>query len=175
MSNMTPEQQQMEREWRDSYKPAWGPGETLLYAIPGKVGSSSNKSAQADPILQKLEGFIVSEGRDIRFAKFAKTPNVSASCFRVNTIHADQTLSSFQQFSHSNKLAPSSPLNAEYRWRSFNRPRSKTLRHSSSHLRSMSNLFGSSRPFCLMIRTQKPMVCPQLIKPPTTIASAKTA
>ncbi|KAF6240559.1 hypothetical protein HO173_001228 [Letharia columbiana] len=84
MSNMTPEQQQMEREWRDSYKPAWGPGETLLYAIPGKVGSSSNKSAQTDPILQKLKGSIVSEGRDIRFAKFAKTPNL------VPTILAQQ-------------------------------------------------------------------------------------
>ena len=89
MSNMTPEQQEMEKEWHDSYKPAWGPGETLLYAIPGKVGSSSNKSPQTDPILQKQKGTIVSEGRDIRFAKFTKTPNVSALCSTVNTIHAD--------------------------------------------------------------------------------------
>lgn len=74
MRKMTPEQQEMEKEWRDSYKPAWGPGETLLYAIPGKVGSSSNKSAQKDSILQKQKGTIVSEGRDIRCAKFTKTP-----------------------------------------------------------------------------------------------------
>lgn len=74
---MTPEQQEMEKEWRDSYKPSWGPGERLLYAIPGKVGSSSNKSTPPDPILQKLKGTIVSEGRDIRFAKFTKTPSVS--------------------------------------------------------------------------------------------------
>lgn len=79
MNKMTPEQQEREKEWRDSYKPAWGPGETLLYAIPGKVGSSSNKSTQPDSILQKQKGTIVSEGRDIRFAKFVRLPNVSAS------------------------------------------------------------------------------------------------
>ena len=79
----------MEKEWRDSYKPAWGPGESLLYAIPGKVGSCSNKSTQSDPILQKLKGTIVSEGRDIRFAKFTKTPSVSDLCSTVNTFHAD--------------------------------------------------------------------------------------
>lgn len=93
MRKMTPEQQEMEKEWRDSYKPAWGPGETLLYAIPGKVGSSSNKSAQKDSILQKQKGTIVSEGRDIRCAKFTKTPYVSALCSKVNTINAHQTLS----------------------------------------------------------------------------------
>ena len=71
----------MENEWRDSYKPAWGPGETLMYAIPGKVGSSSNKSAQTDDILQKQKSTIVSEGRDIRFANFMRTPNVSAFCY----------------------------------------------------------------------------------------------
>lgn len=68
----------MEKEWHDSYKPAWGPGETLLYAIPGKVGNSNNRSAHTDPIMQKQKGIIVSEGRDIRFAKFTKTPHVSA-------------------------------------------------------------------------------------------------
>ena len=78
MKNMTPEQQEMESEWHDSYKPAWGPGETLLYAIPGKVGSSGNKSTQTDSILEKQKGTLVSEGRDIRFAKFVRSPNVSA-------------------------------------------------------------------------------------------------
>ena len=82
MNNMTPQQQKMEKEWRDSYKPAWGPRETLLYAIPGKVGSSGNKSTQTDPILQKQKGTIVSEGRDVRFAKFTQSPNVRA-CSRT--------------------------------------------------------------------------------------------
>ena len=84
---MTPEQQEIEKAWRDSYKPAWGPGETLLYAIPGQVGSSSNKSAQSDPILQKQKGTIVSEGRDIRFAKFVQSPNVS-TLYLVNIVNA---------------------------------------------------------------------------------------
>ena len=75
----------MEEEWRDSYKPTWGPGGSLLYAIPGKVGNSSNKSTQADPILQNLKGTIVSEGRDIRFAKLTKTPSVGDFCSTVNT------------------------------------------------------------------------------------------
>ena len=80
MNNMTPEQQKTEKEWRDSYKPAWGPGGTLLYAIPGKVGSSGNKNAQADSILRKQKGVLVSEGRDIRFAKFMPSSKVSARC-----------------------------------------------------------------------------------------------
>ena len=174
MSNMTPEQQEIEKEWRDSFKPAWGPGETLLYAIPGKVGNSSNKSIHKDPILQNQKGTIVSEGRDIRFAKFAQTPNVSALCSTIQHTLTDQTLSLVQLLSHNNNLVLNSPLTTEYQWRNPDKLRSGTLRHSSNHLRNTSNLFGSSRLSFSMTKTPKPMVCPHLIKPPTNIASAKT-
>ena len=42
-----------EREFHASYKPSWGPGTTLVYSIPGKVGISQTKSTQTDPILQE--------------------------------------------------------------------------------------------------------------------------
>lgn len=70
----------IEVEFHDSYKPSWGPEGTLLYAIPGKVDISRNKSTQPDAILGVQKGVIVSEGRDIRFAKFTVPNNVSALC-----------------------------------------------------------------------------------------------
>ena len=67
-----------ERAFHASYKPSWGPGTTLIYSIPGKVGISQTKTTQTDPILKYRKSAIVSEGRDIRFAKIAVAPHVSA-------------------------------------------------------------------------------------------------
>ena len=70
----------IDKEFHESYKPAWGPGATLLYAIPGKVDISKNPSAHKDPIFHDQKGAMVSEGKDIRFAKFAVPRHVSALC-----------------------------------------------------------------------------------------------
>ena len=59
----------------DNYKPRWGPGSLLMYAIPGKVGKTT--SAQIDKIICPTKTVIVSEGRDIRFAKVGASSNVS--------------------------------------------------------------------------------------------------
>lgn len=66
-----------ERAFHASYKPSWGPGTTLVYSIPGKVGISQTKTTQTDPILKYRKSAIVSEGRDIRFAQIAVAARVS--------------------------------------------------------------------------------------------------
>ena len=81
MTDDDPNMDPIEQEFHASYKPAWGPPATLLYAIPGKVDLSKNASSQPDPILNNQKGVIVSEGKDIRFAKFTTPPHVSACCF----------------------------------------------------------------------------------------------
>ena len=64
-----------EQEFHESFKPSWGPGATLLYAMRSKVKLSSR---QTTAIINDLKGIFVSEGRDVRFAKFAVTPEVRA-------------------------------------------------------------------------------------------------
>ena len=67
-----------EQEFHESYKPSWGPGATLLYAMRSKVKLSQRKSTQTTALMNDLKGTFVSEGRDVRFAKFAVTPEVRA-------------------------------------------------------------------------------------------------
>ena len=76
-----------DREFHESYKPFWGPEAVLMYAIPGKVSISKNKSIQASSIIRDLGSAIVSQGKDIRFAKFASPRHVSALCLPGNEIY----------------------------------------------------------------------------------------
>ncbi|KAL8871264.1 MAG: hypothetical protein Q9174_002867, partial [Haloplaca sp. 1 TL-2023] len=59
-----------ERQWHDSFKPSWAVGGTLLYAIDGGVGDAHTSSVMHD-----LNTKIVSEGRDVRLAKFTEDPS----------------------------------------------------------------------------------------------------
>ena len=107
--SMTDDDQEMdsiEQEFHASYKPNWGPRALLLYAIPGKVNLSRNTPSRTDPILNNQKGVIVSEGKDIRFAKFTAPLQVSALCFPVSYIASTLTnqLSSLRQ-THSNTNA----------------------------------------------------------------------
>ena len=76
-----------DREFHKSYKPFWGPEAILMYAIPGKVGNSKNKSAQTNPIIHDQGSAIVSQGKDIRLAKFTAPRHVSALCLPGNQIY----------------------------------------------------------------------------------------
>lgn len=67
---------EMDRGYHESYKPSWGPGATLLYAMPSKFKLSQRKSTQTNAVINDQKELFVSEGRDIRFAKFASTPEV---------------------------------------------------------------------------------------------------
>ena len=66
-----------EQHFHKSFKPHWAPRTTLLYAMPTKFNSSTNNPNQKKSLLYHAKGTFVSEGRDIRFAKFMPPPNVS--------------------------------------------------------------------------------------------------
>ncbi|KAL8636679.1 MAG: hypothetical protein Q9228_005950, partial [Teloschistes exilis] len=65
------------QQWHDSLKPSWGPEGTLLYAIAGTTGLSQEAPNQTDAVMQDTTSKIVSEGRDVRFAKFVNTPSLT--------------------------------------------------------------------------------------------------
>jgi nuclear pore complex protein Nup98-Nup96 len=67
-SNMTDK----DRAFHDSMKPSWGPDGTLVYAAPPNAkpfGRSSRRARERDGILSIQKQAIVSENRDIHFAK----------------------------------------------------------------------------------------------------------
>ena len=87
-----------EREYHESYKPSWGPEATLLYAMPSKIKLSRRKFTPTNAVINDLKGTFVSEDRDIRFAKFAATPEVSVGkrpLTWMKSKRADSTLSLF--------------------------------------------------------------------------------
>jgi nuclear pore complex protein Nup98-Nup96 len=74
--NMT----ESERAFHDSMKPSWGPDGTLVYAAPPNAkpfGRSSRRSRERDGLIQIQRGGIVSEHRDVRFAKFSNEVGLS--------------------------------------------------------------------------------------------------
>ncbi len=55
-------------------KPSWGPDGTLVYAAASNIkpfGRSSRRARARDGLLNIQKGGIVSENRDVRFAKFS--------------------------------------------------------------------------------------------------------
>ncbi|KAN0106399.1 Nuclear protein 96 domain containing protein [Hyaloscypha variabilis] len=63
-----------ERAFHESMKPSWGPEGTLVYAAPPNAkpfGRSSRRARERDGILTVQKQAIVSENRDIYFAKFS--------------------------------------------------------------------------------------------------------
>ncbi|KAF4637950.1 hypothetical protein G7Y89_g131 [Cudoniella acicularis] len=70
MTDMT----EADRAFHDSMKPNWGPDGTLVYAAPANakpLGRSSRRNREKNGLLAVQKGCIVSEGRDICFAKFS--------------------------------------------------------------------------------------------------------
>ena len=71
-----------DRAFHDSMKPSWGPDGTLVYAVSsnGKpFGRSSRGARERDGILTIQKGAVVSESRDVRFAKFSNEVKLSNS------------------------------------------------------------------------------------------------
>ena len=63
-----------DRAFHDSMKPSWGPDGTLVYAVSSTakpLGRSSRQARDRDGLLNIQKGGIVSESRDVRFAKFS--------------------------------------------------------------------------------------------------------
>jgi nuclear pore complex protein Nup98-Nup96 len=63
-----------DRAFHDSMRPSWGPDGTLVYAAPSNpkhFGKSSRRARERDGLLTIHKGGVVSESRDVRFAKFS--------------------------------------------------------------------------------------------------------
>ncbi|RDW88821.1 hypothetical protein BP6252_00853 [Coleophoma cylindrospora] len=63
-----------DRAFHESMKPSWGPDGTFVYAAPAnpkQYGRSSRRAREKDGILAIQKGGVVSESRDVRFAKFS--------------------------------------------------------------------------------------------------------
>ncbi len=63
-----------ERSFHDSMKPSWGPDGTLVYAAPSnpqRFARSSRRARERDGLLTVAKTGVVSESRDVRFAKFS--------------------------------------------------------------------------------------------------------
>jgi len=70
-----------DRAFHNSMKPHWGPDGTLVYAAPANTkpfGRSSRRARARDGLLTVQNGGIVSEGRDVRFAKFSNEVSATA-------------------------------------------------------------------------------------------------
>jgi nuclear pore complex protein Nup98-Nup96 len=70
MSDMT----QTDLTFHDSMRLGWGPDGTLVYAAPPNTrpfGRFSRRAREKNGILAIQKGAVVSENRDIRFAKFS--------------------------------------------------------------------------------------------------------
>ncbi|KAG4431800.1 hypothetical protein IFR05_012721 [Cadophora sp. M221] len=70
MTNMS----EPDRAFHDSMKPQWGPDGTLVYAAPPNskpFGRSSRRARERDGLLTFHKKGVVSEHRDVRFAKFS--------------------------------------------------------------------------------------------------------
>lgn len=71
--------------FHESLRPSWGPDGTLVYAAPPNTksfGRSSHRARERNGILTTQKGVIVSENRDLRFAKFSNEvcyPNLKLS------------------------------------------------------------------------------------------------
>lgn len=80
-----------ERAFHDSMKTSWGPDGTLVYAAPPNAkpfDRSSRRPRDGDGLLAVKKGGVVSEHRDIRFAKFSdevhKVPFSNSRCHNAD-------------------------------------------------------------------------------------------
>jgi nuclear pore complex protein Nup98-Nup96 len=70
-----------DRAFHDSMRPSWGPDGTLVYAAssnPKPFGKSSRRARERDGLLIIHKGGVVSESRDVRFAKFSNEVRLSS-------------------------------------------------------------------------------------------------
>jgi nuclear pore complex protein Nup98-Nup96 len=74
--------------FHDSMKPSWGPGGTLVYAVSSNakpLTRSSRRARDKDGLLTVQKGEVVSERRDVRFAKFSNEVSSSFCIYWDNS------------------------------------------------------------------------------------------
>jgi len=77
-----------DRAFHDSLKPSWGPDGTLIYAgvsNPKIFGRSSRHISERDGLLTTQRGAVVSEGRNVQFAKFSNEVRIISVRPKFNT------------------------------------------------------------------------------------------
>lgn len=107
-----------DRAFHDTMRPNWGPDGTLVIATaPKTLSRSSKRTAEKDGIMSMSKLNIVSESRDVRFAKFANEGSAKAlsnqiSLTRVNVVNDVPTVS----------LRPDSSLTSFFHGQDLQRP-----------------------------------------------------
>ncbi|KAI4124375.1 MAG: hypothetical protein LQ338_004833, partial [Usnochroma carphineum] len=66
-----------DQQWHDSLKPSWGSEGTLLYATSSNVRTPKRAATETNNVMTDTGTTFVSEGRDVRFAKFTKTASLT--------------------------------------------------------------------------------------------------
>ena len=66
----------IERAYHNSFKPTWGPGDTLVYAMPRDNSNAGRWTASARSRINKKERVLVSEGCEIHLAELRTAPEV---------------------------------------------------------------------------------------------------
>ncbi|KAG9246509.1 putative nucleoporin [Calycina marina] len=92
-SDNNAEMTESDRAYHDSMKPSWGPDGTLVYAAPPNpksFGRSSRRTRDKDGLLTIQKGRIISESRDIRFAKFSNEVSAAALKQHIELTVVDQ-------------------------------------------------------------------------------------
>lgn len=110
-----------DRAFHDALRPSWGPSGTLVLATASKdLSRSSKRAAEKDGIMSMSRLNIVSENRDVRFAKFANESSAKALSNQISLTRFDVgndvptvslgPVSSLTSFFHGQDLQ--SPANA---------------------------------------------------------------
>ncbi|KAK4988887.1 hypothetical protein LTR50_003621 [Elasticomyces elasticus] len=82
----TDDMNENDKAFHDSVKPSWTRDQTLVYAMPGDA------PLMQDGILVNRGGSIVSEGKDIRFAKFSEPVDLNPSNLTLQKTNSPITL-----------------------------------------------------------------------------------
>ncbi|KAI9879574.1 MAG: hypothetical protein M1830_008108 [Pleopsidium flavum] len=100
-----------DQAFHDSQKPSWGPDGTLIYAMASKAGLlRRDKSTLMSGSVLEQRAQLVSEGKDVCFAKFASTSDLTPETLKKQRVwtsiatadgvpHAQMLSTSFTQFS----------------------------------------------------------------------------
>ena len=158
-----------------SFKPHWGTRTTLLYAMPTTFNSSTSNPNHSKSILYHSKGTFVSEGRDVRFAKFMPASTVSCFLLWRYCYTEARDHSSLQQGLLNSVLPPESESRMasrlpnlcslpSKRW-----PRAFRTKPAMKFLSGNLRLYYSTNPYLLQLTTNFPMTILQ-----TTIVHAKT-
>ncbi|KAI4090764.1 MAG: hypothetical protein LQ344_004544 [Seirophora lacunosa] len=81
-----------DQRWHNSFKPSWGPEATFLYAASENANPSKEAVTKPNTVMKDLSTNLVSEGRDVRFARFAETASLTPDSLSLQKTHTRITI-----------------------------------------------------------------------------------